>query len=223
MLMAAPAPVLIGIKRQRSSISSSHQAAENIRYLRPNRWLVAIHHLSVCQSLDGDGKIELFQTSPRSPMQFTLSDETAFRAEVEMRRSLLPQGAYPVIEADVLWFATQVTLVDWEVTGGKPASVQMKIIASSTPSIGARRGDLLLTFGGRDFWLSPDWKRLTDSRPEKPLAAILIPERSGFTHPSQKRFVSKLLPGERFRVRFNLSSPVVIEDNSRFGPRRICR
>lgn len=222
--MTAHAPVLIGIKRRISSTrASAHHPAENIRYLRPNRWLVAIDRLSVCQGMDGEGKIELFRTSPRTPLELPLEDECAFRNEVELRRSLLPPGEYTAIETELLWFATHVTVVDWEVTGGKPATLQMKIVTSSTPSLGTRRGDLLLTFGGKDYWLSPDWKSLSPNRPQAPLSAILISDQARFSSVHRQPISSQLLPGERFRIRLKLSSPVVIKDNAGNNHRRNIR
>lgn len=214
MEMTAPAPVIIGIRRHNASAPHKNQhSTENIRYLRPNRWRVGVHRFSVCQTLQGDGKIELFHTSPRTPIQIPFGDETALRNEVELRHSLLNPGLYPVVEMELLWFASEVMLVDWEVAGGRPVVVGLKVMTSSSPNLDARRGDLLVCLGGRDYWLSQDWRTLWPKRPAKPLSAILIPEKPPLNS-SNKLLTSQLLPGERFRVRFRLSTPIVVNERN---------
>ena len=219
------APILFGVTRPFHKSRGENQArsnstTDNLRYLRPNHWQVAVKRLTACRNIKGDGAVNLFQTSPRSPLMFDLGDEAVLNRELELRRHLLPRGIYQAVELEILYFTTSITLVDWEIAGGKSATVPLKIFVSSAPSLNTQRGDLLLRVGSRDYWISPDWRSLYGKRPQKPLSAILLPEGNQFSSGRNINHVTDMLPGERFQIRLELSNPVISDRTRRQSPIR---
>jgi hypothetical protein len=214
------APILFGINRpfHKGGVGNSvrnESTTDNLRYLRPNHWQVAVKRLTACRNIKGNGAVNLFQTSPRSPLMFVLGDEVILNRELELRRHLLPRGIYQAIELEILYFTTNITLVDWEIAGGRSATVPLKIFVSSVPVLNTKCGDLLLQVGERDYWLSTDWRSLYSKRPQQPLSAILLPEGNQFASGRDINHVTDMLPGERFQIRLELSAPVVADRTRR--------
>lgn len=217
-------PILLGIRRpRRSTAAHAHSSAghaasavsdfsEGIRCVRPNQWIYAVKRLSVFRQFDGEGKFNMFDTPPIAPLLFNIGDPNVLQSEIEMRRSILPRGVYRFAELDILWFSTTITVINWDMVGGKTVTVPLKVFVSDLPELGVKRGDIQLRLDGEDYWIAPDWQTLFAQRPENPLSAILLPENRPFApmeHSSHTQV--QYLPGEHFQIRLTLPYPIVAD------------